>query len=315
MNTLVWVFAVVLTVVGATVGSVRRVTQGNEALVERLGRYHRKLAPGLNFGVFPIIDEVVVEASTRERTLDIKPSGVITSDSVTLRIDAVIFWRIIDLFSAHYEIENVEEALTNLVTTTLRSKIGEMDLQETYSSREEINKALLESLDEATEPWGVKVTRVEIQDIELPEELRKSLEQERAAQSKKRAAIAEAEGEREAAIAAAEGQRQAAIKNAEAIAESVKRIADAMPTQASPQEILRYLVMQRYVEANLQLGQSTNSKVIFMNPRDITENIDALLRDRIVDYSYRHPNGDSPQQSPPAAPPEPPQPSPPKPNA
>lgn len=315
MNTLVWVFAVVLTVVGATVGSVRRVTQGNEALVERLGRYHRKLAPGLNFGVFPIIDEVVVEASTRERTLDIKPSGVITSDSVTLRIDAVIFWRIIDLFSAHYEIENVEEALTNLVTTTLRSKIGEMNLQETYSSREEINKALLESLDEATEPWGVKVTRVEIQDIELPEELRKSLEQERAAQSRKRAAIEEAEGKQKAAIAEAEGQRQAAILNAEAIAESVKRIADAMPTQASPQEILRYLVMQRYVEANLELGQSQNSKVVFMNPRDITENIDALLRDRIVDYSHRHPNGDSSQQSPPAAPPEPPQPSPPKPNA
>lgn len=300
MNTLVWVFAVVLTVVGATVGSVRRVTQGNEALVERLGRYHRKLQPGLNFGVLPIIDEVVVEATTRERTLDIEPNNVITSDSVTLKIDAVIFWRIIDLFSAHYEIEDVEDALRNLVITTLRSKIGEMDLQQTYSSREDINKALLENLDEATEPWGVKVTRVEIQDIELPEELRKSLEQERAAQSRKRAAIAEAEGEREASIAAAEGQRQAAIKQAEAVAESVKRIADAMPTAASPQEILRYLVMQRYVEANLQLGQSDNAKVIFMNPRDITENIDALLRDRIVDYSVRHPSAPPSTENPPS---------------
>lgn len=294
MNTLVWVFAVVLTVVGATVGSVRRVNQGNEALVERLGRYHRKLVPGLNFGVLPIIDEVVVEATTRERTLDIDPSAVITSDSVTLNIDAVIFWRIIDLYSAFYEIDSVEEALKNLVVTTLRSKIGEMDLQRTYSSREEINKALLESLDEATEPWGVKVTRVEIQDIRLPDELRRSLESERAALSEKRAAIARAEGEREAAIAEAEGQRQAAIKQAEGIAESVKRIADAMPTQASPQDILRYLVMQRYVDANLQLGQSENSKVIFMNPRDITENIDALLRDRLVQYS---PPPSSPQQS------------------
>lgn len=288
MNTLVWVFAVVLTVVGATVGSVRRVTEGNEALVERLGRFHRKLTPGLNFGVFPIIDEVVVEASTRERTLDIEPSNVITSDSVTLKIDAVIFWLIVDLFSAHYKIEKVEEALRNLVITTLRSKIGEMDLQQTYSSREDINKALLENLDEATDPWGVKVTRVEIQDIELPEELRRSLEKERAAQSEKRAAIAKAEGEREASIAEAEGQRQASIKRAEAVAEAVKRIADAMPTQASPQEILRYLVMQQYVEANLQLGQSENTKVIFMNPRDITENIDSLLRDRIGDYSRRN---------------------------
>ncbi len=285
MNTLVWVFAVVLTIVGATVGSVRRIDQGEEALVQRLGRYHRKLTPGLNFGVIPIIDEVVIEANTRERTLDIEPNEVITKDSVTVIIDAVIFWRIIDLYSAYYEIDNVEIALRNLVVTTLRSKIGEMDLQRTYSSREEINKALLESLDEATEPWGVKVTRVEIQDIKIPEDLRKSLESERASQSKKRAAIEEAQGEREAAILRADGERQAAIKQAEAISESIKRIADAMPSEANPHDILRYLVMQRYVDANMRLGESQNSKVIFMNPRDITENIDALLRDRLVQYT------------------------------
>ncbi|MFM7425737.1 MAG: SPFH domain-containing protein [Elainella sp.] len=285
MNTLVWVFAVVLTIVGATVGSVKRIDQGNEALVQRLGRYHRKLTPGLNFGVIPIIDEVVIEANTRERTLDIEPNDVITKDSVTVTIDAVIFWRIIDLYSAYYEIDDVSEALENLVITTLRSKIGEMDLQKTYSSREEINKALLESLDEATEPWGVKVTRVEIQDIKIPEDLRKSLESERASQSKKRAAIEEAEGERQAAILRADGEREAAIKQAEAVSESIKQIADAMPPGTNPQDILRYLVMQRYVEANMRLGESQNSKVIFMNPRDITENIDALLRDRLVQYT------------------------------
>lgn len=279
MSTLIWVFAVVLTVVGATVGSVRRVNEGNEVLVERLGRYNRKLKAGLNFGIWPILDEVVAEATTREQTLDIEPGDVITNDSVTLKIDAVIFWCIIDLYSAFYKIDNVRDALRNLVVTTLRSKIGEMDLQKTYSSREEINKALLENLDEATEPWGVKVTRVEIQDIQLPEDLRKSLEKERAAESEKKAAIAKADGEKQAAISAAEGQRQATIKQAEAIAESVKRIADAMPSGARPEEIMRYLVMQRYVDANLKLGESENSKVIFMNPRDLTENIDALLRD------------------------------------
>jgi regulator of protease activity HflC (stomatin/prohibitin superfamily) len=282
MNTLVWVFAVVLTVVGATVGSVKRVSQGNELLVERLGRYHRKLTPGLNFGVWPILDEVVAEATTREQTLDIEPSEVITQDSVTIAVDVVIFWKIIDLYSAFYEIDDVKVALKNLVITTMRSKIGEMKLQETYSSRDDINKALLESLDEATEPWGVKVTRVEIQDIKLPEEMRKALEGERAALSKQRADIAAAEGKKQSAIAAAEGQRQAAIKQAEAIAESVKRIADALPTQASAQDILRYLAMQNYVDANLKLGQSDNSKVVFMNPRDINENIDALLRDRVI---------------------------------
>ncbi|MBW4467071.1 MAG: paraslipin [Pegethrix bostrychoides GSE-TBD4-15B] len=303
VSTLVWVFALVLTAVGATVGSVRRIDQGNEALVQRLGRYHRKLSAGLNFGIFPVIDEVVIEANTRERTLDIEPSEVITRDSVTVKIDAVIFWRIIDLYSAYYEIDDVSEALKNLVITTLRSKIGEMALQDTYASREKINKALLESLDEATEPWGVKVTRVEIQDIKIPDELRKSLESERASQSLKRAAIEEAEGKREAAIAEAEGERQAAIKQAEAVAESIRRIADVMPTATNPQDILRYLVMQRYVDANMQLGKSDNSKVVFMNPRDITENIDSLLRDRLSQYppiAPSKPDGESAGGSKPA---------------
>jgi regulator of protease activity HflC (stomatin/prohibitin superfamily) len=280
MNTLVWVFAVVLTVVGATVGSVKRVNQGNEALVERLGRYQRKLTPGLNFGVLPIIDEVVAEATTREQTLDIEPSDVITNDSVTLTIDAVIFWRIIDLYSAFYEIDNVRDALKNLVVTTLRSKIGEMNLQKTYSSREEINRALLESLDEATEPWGVKVTRVEIQDIRLKNEsLQRSLEQQRAAESEKQAAILRAQGEQQAARLRAEAEQAATIAQAQAIAESVKRIAESMPVATDPEEILRFLIMQHYVDANLQLGKSENSKVIFMNPRDISENIDSLLRE------------------------------------
>ena len=284
MNTLVWVFAVVLTIVGATVGSVRRIDEGNEALVQRLGRFHRKLEPGLNFGIIPVIDEVVIEADVRERILDIEPSDVITRDSVTVQIDAIIFWRIMNLYAAYYAIDDVREALKNLVITTLRSKIGEMDLQETYASREKINKALLENLDEATEPWGVKVTRVEIQDIKIPENLKISLESERASKSLKQAAIAEAEGARDAAIAAAEGERQASIKQAEGIAESIKQIADAMPAGTNPQDILRYLVMQRYVDANLKLGESNNSKVIFMNPRDITENIDSLLRDRLSQY-------------------------------
>jgi len=290
MNTLIWVFALVLTAVGATVGSVKRINEGEEALVERLGRYHRTLKPGLNFGVLPIVDELVARANTREQTLDIPPTPVITRDSVSLDINAVIFWRIMDLYSAYYEIDDVKVALQNLVVTILRSKIGELDLQKTYSSREEINRALLESLDEATEPWGVKVTRVEIQDIKLPEEMRRALEKERAAQSEKRAAISLAEGERDAAIAAAEGARQAAIKNAEAVAESVRRIAEAMPSQANPQEILRYLVMQRYVEANLQLGESNNSKVIFMNPRDLTQSIAEFIVEPNVPQNPPRPN-------------------------
>ena len=172
MNTLVWSFAVVLTIVGATIGSIKRVDHGNEAVVQRFGRYHRKLRPGLNFGIIPIVDEVVIEANTRERTFDIEPVEAITSDNVALLIDAVIFFRVIDLYSAYYEIDNVSEAIKNILANILRSKIGEMEFQKTHTAREEINRALLEGLDESTEPWGVKVTRVELQDIRLSETAR-----------------------------------------------------------------------------------------------------------------------------------------------
>lgn len=284
MNSLVWVFAFVLIVVGATVGSTKRVTEGNEALVERLGRYHRKLAPGLNFGILPFVDEVVVEASTREQTLDIEPSDAITKDNVTVSIDAVVFWRILELQQLYYGIDDIQEALKNLVITTLRSEIGKMMLQDTYASRTQINKALLESLDEATEPWGVKVTRVEVQEIKLPEELRRSLEQERAAQSLKKAAIARAEGERQAAIARAEGERQAAIQQAEAIARSVQQIREVLgsgASDASIQAILNYLVTQRYVDANMKLGESQNAKIVFMDPKRLTEGIADLIEPEI----------------------------------
>jgi regulator of protease activity HflC (stomatin/prohibitin superfamily) len=291
MNPLVWVFAVVLTVVGATVGSVRRVNEGNEALVERLGKYQRKLTPGLNFGILPIIDEVVAEATVREQILDIEPNEVITKDNVTLVVDAVIFWRIMDLYRAFYEIDNVKEGLKNLVITTLRSEVGLMNLQETYSSRTEINRALLENLDDATEAWGVKVTRVEIQDIKIPNpKLQEAIEDERAAKSRKQAAISKAEGERQAAIARAEGEKQASIQSAEAIAESVKRIADALPAGASTQQILRYLVAQRYVDANVQLGESPNSKIVFMNPRDLTEGLADLISQEPESNGGRNPN-------------------------
>ncbi|MBD1850516.1 stomatin-like protein [Leptolyngbya sp. FACHB-711] len=275
---LIWVFAVVLTVLGATVGSVKRVNEGNQALVERLGRYHRTLTAGLNFWVLPIVDELVIEASMREQILDIDPSNVITKDNVTIKIDAVIFWQILELRQAYYKITDIEEALKNLVVTTLRSQIGSMDLQEIYSSRASINRSLSESLDEATDPWGVKVTRVEVQDIQLPESIKTALERERASQSEQRAMEAEAAG-----------RKKAAIENATAIAESVQRISEAVQGTPRGEEILRYLVAQRYVDANLQLGQSANAKVVFMNPRDLSEGVSEL----ISTPEQRSNNGDS----------------------
>jgi regulator of protease activity HflC (stomatin/prohibitin superfamily) len=266
MGSLVWTFAAILTILGATVGSTKRITEGNEALVERLGRYHRKLKPGLNFGIIPFIDEVVVEAPIKERVLDIPPSDATTRDNIRVKVDAVIFWKILELQQAYYEIQDIENAITNLVVTTLRSEIGLMDLEETNSSRNKIIRALLESLDEATEPWGVKITRVEIQDILAPESIRSSLEKER-----------EAESDRRAMAARAAGKKQAAIEEADAIAESVQRIAEALRNNPDSQHILKYLVAQNYVDANRQLGQSNNSKIVFMNPRDLTEGVSELI--------------------------------------
>lgn len=265
MESLVWAFVFFLTVLGGTVGSTRRITEGNEALVERLGRYHRKLTPGLNFGILPFVDEVVIEASTREQILDIPPSGATTKDNVRVDVDAVIFWRILELQQAYYEIQDIEEALRNLVITTLRAEVGKMELQKTNSARGEIIRALLESLDEATEPWGVKVTRVEIQDIKPPKTIQDSLEKERAAQSEKTAAIARAEG-----------AKAATLSQAQAMAESLKVIRDVLPPDVDPQAVLNYLVAQKYVDANFELSKSSNSKVVFMNPRDLTESVSEL---------------------------------------
>jgi regulator of protease activity HflC (stomatin/prohibitin superfamily) len=266
MGSLVWTFAAILTILGATVGSTRRITEGNEALVERLGRYHRKLKPGLNFGIIPFIDDVVVEAPIKERILDIPPSDATTRDNIRVKVDAVIFWKILELQQAYYEIQDIESAISNLVVTTLRSEIGLMELEETNSSRNKIIRALLDSLDEATEPWGVKITRVEIQDIEAPENIKLSLEKERAAIS-----------ERRSLESRAAGKKQAAIEEAEAIAESVKRIAAALRNNPNSQHILKYLIAQNYVDANRQLGQSNNSKIVFMNPRDLTEGVSELI--------------------------------------
>jgi regulator of protease activity HflC (stomatin/prohibitin superfamily) len=192
------ILSLIAVTVGYAVVSIRIVNQGTEALVERLGRYHRKLKPGLNF-IFPFLDNVVLRDSVREQILDIVKIGAITRDNVPLDIDAVVYWRILELELTYYAIENVEQGIEELVITTLRSKIGKMKFEETFSSRDEINRALLSQLDEATEPWGVKVTRVEVQEIIPPDEVRRVMLMQHEGELKLRVAILEAQGEYEAA--------------------------------------------------------------------------------------------------------------------
>ncbi|MBD1922885.1 paraslipin [Microcoleus sp. FACHB-831] len=244
----------VLVIIGSTIGSVKVINEGNQALVERLGRYNRKLSPGVNL-VVPFVESIVVEDTTREKVLAIEPQQAITKDNVSLRADAVIYWQILDLEKAYYAVEDVEQGIQNLVLTTLRSAFGQLELEETYSSRNKINQTLLHQLDEATGSWGVKVTRVELRDITPAKTVMESLELERAAESKKRAAILEAEG----------------------TVKSIQLLSQALESHPNTREVLHFLVAQRYVDASEKLGESANSKVVFMDPKALNEAINGLM--------------------------------------
>jgi len=244
----------ILVIIGYTIGSTKIVNEGNQALVERLGRYHKKLDPGLNY-IIPFIDRIAVEDTVREQVLDIPPQQAITKDNISLEVDAVVLWRVMDLKEAYYAVEDVELAIQNLVTTALRSMIGELDLSDTYSSRADLNRKLLRQLDEATAGWGVKVTRVELQEIKPPKTILESLEQERAAQSQKQATISQAEG----------------------TVKSIQILSNALQSQSNSQQILQFLIAERYVDANQKLGESPNSKVVFMDPKALSEALTDLI--------------------------------------
>ncbi|MEM6591607.1 MAG: SPFH domain-containing protein [Cyanobacteria bacterium P01_C01_bin.73] len=267
-------------IIGYTVGSVRIVKQGNEALVERLGRYQRKLKPGLNF-VVPVLDSVVLEDTLREQIIDTEPKPAITKDNVPLEVDAVVYWRILDLERTYYAIEDVERGLEELVVTTLRSAIGKMRLEETFSSRDELNKTLLNQLDDATEAWGIKVLRVEVQQINPPADVKESMQLQQAAEIKKRAAISEAEGEKEAAITRAEGTVR-----------SMQLLSQSLQDPGSRRQILQFLLAQQYVEANQKLGESNNSKVVFMDPKFLSEGLVELVNE-MPEIGPRDTKGDS----------------------
>ena len=239
--------------IGYALGSAKLINQGNEALVERLGQYHRKLRPGLNF-IVPLLDQIVMEDTTREQVLDIKPQNAITRDNVYLEVDGVVFWRIKDIEKSFYEIDDLQQALTNVAVTTLREIVARSTLEETNAVRSEMNRALLDELNGITVDWGVQILRVDIQSITPPESVRRSMEEQRAAEIKSRAAVSEAEGERQAAIMKAEGTKA-----------SVQIIAEVLRTTPDSTEILRFLEAQEQINANYKLSESNNAKVVFVD--------------------------------------------------
>ena len=263
------IFIILLVLVGYGLASARLINQGNMALVERLGRYHRKLNPGLSF-IVPILDQIVMEDTTREQLLDVKPQNVITKDGVYLEVDAILYWRIHDIEKSYYAIDDLQPALSNLATTTLRENIAQNTLEETNMSRDEMNKNILGELNPIASDWGVEIIRLDIQSINPPEAVRKSMQEQQTAQIKKKAVIE-----------AAEGERQAAVKRAEGTKTSIEIIAEALRKHPESKDILRYLVAQDYVDASQKLGESNNAKIVFVDPANSTEMFQELISDSV----------------------------------
>jgi regulator of protease activity HflC (stomatin/prohibitin superfamily) len=274
------IIAIALVLVGYALGSAKMINEGNEALVERVGRFHRKLKPGLNF-IVPLIDTIVMEDTTRDQVLDIKPQKVITRDNIYLEVDGVVFWKINDIEKSFYKIDDIQVALTNLVTVELRGNIAERSLDETIAARSEMNQTLLRLLNETTADWGVDIIRVDIQSITPPESVQKSMEEERAAEIRRRAVIT-----------AAEGERQAAMKKAEGTRASMEIISEALKKNPESKEILRYLVAQDYVDASHKLGESPNAKIVFLDPGKTGEIYNQLIAETVAETTANG-NGNS----------------------
>jgi regulator of protease activity HflC (stomatin/prohibitin superfamily) len=282
---------IVLLVIAAK--TIKIVPQATVMLIERLGRFSRVASSGLNI-IVPFIDKPrgvywtntrggLTSIDLREQYIDLPPQPVITRDNVTIHVDSVVYWQITDPIKAVYEMNDLVGGLVQLTITGMRAVMGDMDLDHTLSQRDQINSKLRLILDEATDKWGVKVTRVDVKNINPPEDVRVTMEKQMTAERNRRALVLQAEGERQAAVTRAEGEKQAAVtrsegekqsailqaeglaqarlKQAEAEAQAINQVAEAMEQHGNPAQ---YLITRSYIESLRDMTRSNNAKVIFM---------------------------------------------------
>ncbi len=281
MTSLLPVFAVavvVLMLVFVLLG-VKVVSQGWEYTVERFGQYTRTLSPGLHV-IVPFVDRIGAKLNMMEQVLDVPSQDVITRDNAMVTVDGVVFFQVVDAPKAAYEVRQLELAILNLTMTNIRTVMGGMDLDELLSQRDKINAELLTVVDQATNPWGIKVTRIEIKDISPPKDLVDAMARQMKAERLKRAAILDAEGLRQSAILEAEGQKQSAILKAEGAREAAFREAEARERSAEAEakatlavsqaiaqgnvQAVNYFVALKYVESLRDIASAPNGKLILM---------------------------------------------------
>jgi regulator of protease activity HflC (stomatin/prohibitin superfamily) len=271
---IVLILAVIIVIKG-----VQTVSQGYEYTVERFGRYTKTLRPGFHL-IIPIVDRVGRRMNMMEQVVDVPSQEVITKDNAMIRVDGVVFFQVLDAARAAYEVNMLEVAILNLTVTNIRTVMGSLDLDELLSQRDKINAQLLAVVDDATQPWGVKVTRIEIKDITPPRDLVDAMARQMKAEREKRAEILEAEGQRQSAILRAEGEKQSAILEAEGRREAAFRDAEARERQAEAEarathmvsqaiekgdlNAINYFVATKYVDALQNIASAPNEKLIFM---------------------------------------------------
>ncbi|CAM1644978.1 Band 7 domain [Bartonella apis] len=269
----------VLLVVATSFAGIKQVPQGYQYTIERFGRYTKTLMPGLNL-IVPFFDRVGARVNMKEQVLDIPTQEVITRDNATVSVDAVAFFQVLNAAQSAYQVSDLNYAVLNLNMTNIRTVVGSMDLDELLSNRNTINEKLLHVVDEAAHPWGLKMTRIEIKDIQPPRDLVDAMGRQMKAERDKRAQVLEAEGDRNANILRAEGFKQAQILEAEGKREAAYRQAEARERLAEAEakatlvlseaiakgnvQAINYFVAQKYTDALASIGTANNQKVVLM---------------------------------------------------